>query len=176
MGRRRKEDRADPRVVPGAPDRDWLERWHGFDFAAHFAAVDRGEKPDDDHVMMLLLYSVQQGPDTPMWVRAEINDRFMAVLSEGVTWEVAFPLPWLPEPTADEIHTADELRRYDIAGEVYALVMTRGPAGNPDDKPLGIDEAIDQVAGRRDLSVRTVERAWKELRERLGIPPGADRK
>jgi hypothetical protein len=163
MGRPKKEDRQDPRYVPGAPDWDDLERWEGFDFEAHFEAVGRGEKSDDDHVLMVLRCYAIHGLDAPVSVLGEIHAGILAVLTEGVTWQEAFPLPWMPAPTAEEIHSAADLRRFKIGSAMYDRLGDFPPP------PGAVNAALDQVMAQFGASRRDVQRAWKEFRERMWI-------
>lgn len=149
--------------MPGAPDRDGIERYLEFDFVRHFDAVRKGEEPDADHVFLLMVWYARDGADVPHWVHDELSGRFLSVLREGHAWRYAFPLPWLPAPTTLEIHSPDTVREYDVGAAVYRRVST-DPKGSK-----GVTVAVEQVAAEFGISTREVWNAWKALRERLGI-------
>jgi len=103
-------------------------------------------------------------------VMSEIHSRISGVITEGLTWPEAFPLPWMPAPTLDEIQTVAEQRQWEIGSAMYERLGDGVPP------PGAVAAAIEQVRnifGTSDEdrpSVRTVQRAWAWYRKRFWIP------
>ncbi|MPW04855.1 hypothetical protein GCT19_04185 [Paraburkholderia sp. CNPSo 3155] len=159
MGRKPKEERPDPRWAARADDQ-LIEDLFDFDFGPHMDAVRRGKRDDDDYTFKLLVWFARDRENMPEWALEEIRLRFLSVL-RGASWREAFPLPWLPAPTDDEIRSHTENKKLKVGWAVYRVLC--------DNPKMSVAKAAAQVCEAFGVEPHYGEVAYKELRDRFWI-------